>query len=167
MGLNENSHSERRTIEKAIDLHNSAIRQQLPKDGFVNLWSVLEVLCPSGINKSKIDLVLSSIVPVLQNDYFPTLFESIYCDLKDNLPISIFRDLYGSINASNIIEQTAYFCLLPEFEELRERTFKHLSAFPIIRDKIYNLYVLRNNRKALFDLSAKYRQRDSFRRKIS
>lgn len=159
MGLNENSHSERKTIEKAIDLHNSAIRQQIPKDGFVGLWSVLEILCPSGEYKSKIDMVLTNIVPVLQNDYYPKLFESIFEDLKDNLPLSMFRKIYTSITASDVIEQTAHFCFLPEHEELREASFKQLSLYPAIRNKIYNLYVLRENKKALFDLTNKYRRR--------
>lgn len=159
MGLNENINADRYTIEKAIDLHNSAIRQPIPKDGFVSLWSILEVICPYGEYKSKIDMVISNIVPVLQNDYFPTLFESIYCDLEDNLPKTLFNNLYESINAADILEKTAHFCMLPEYESTREDIFKKLSSFPVIRNKIYNLYILRDNKKALFDLSIKYRHR--------
>lgn len=146
-------------INKAIELHNSAIRQQLPKDGFANLWSALEVLCPQGDYDSKLDSILNAALPIMQNDYFMTLFESIYNDMKDNLEKADFDDLVSAITLEENMKKMAAFCLLPEYEELREDYFEKLKNMPLLRHKIFTLYVLKSNKKALFELSKNYRKR--------
>ena len=73
------------TLNKAIELHNSALQQQLPKDGFINLWSILEVFCPQGDAPTKIEPILYSILPVLQKEYFKTVLNTISSDLAENL----------------------------------------------------------------------------------
>lgn len=149
-------------LEKAITLHNSAIRQQLPKDGFINLWSILEVLCPQGNAPSKLEPIFNAILPIMQNDYFSTVFETIDTDLKDNLSEDNYETLLGAIttpNAHSTTIKVACFCLLPEYEQLREDYFKKMPNLPLMRNKIYTLYELRNNKKAFFALSQRYRKR--------
>lgn len=143
-------------LNKAIELHNSALRQQLPKDGFINLWSALEVLCPQENNTSKLDSILYAALPILQNDYFATVFESIFSDLKDNLSEQDFTNLMSRIECSGDSEKTAALCLLPEYKQLREECFALLKDMPLIRHKIYSLYIMRKNKKALFDISTRY-----------
>lgn len=143
-------------LNKAIELHNSALRQQLPKDGFINLWSALEVLCPQENQASKLDSILYAALPILQNDYFVTVFESIFHDLKDNLLEQDFINLMSKIELTDNVEKIAAFCLLPAYEQLREDYFKLLEDMPLIRHKIYSLYIMRENKKALFDLSIRY-----------
>ncbi|MCI7188726.1 hypothetical protein [Anaerotignum sp.] len=146
-------------LDKAITLHNSAIRQQLPKDGFINLWSILEVLCPQENGKSKLQPILNAILPIMQNDYFATVFETIATDLKDNLLEEDYQFLLETIPAPSIIMKIAYFCILPEYEHLREEYFEKMHNLPLLRNKIYGLYKLRNNKKDFFALSKKYRKR--------
>lgn len=149
-------------LEKAITLHNSAIRQQLPKDGFINLWSILEVLCPQGSAQNKLNPILDAILPIMQNDYFTTVFGSIATDLKDNLSENDYKTLLDAIitpDKDNRLMKAAYFCLLPEYEQLREDYFKKMPNLPLLRNKIYTMYELRNNKKDFFALSQQYRKR--------
>lgn len=147
-------------LNKAIELHNSAIRQYLPKDGFVNLWSILEVLCPQGNAQSKIEPILQAILPIMQNDYFTTIFQTIETDLEDNLSEKDYQMLLETVSGSSKLIKIASFCLLPEYENLREKYFfEIMSKLPLLRQKIYNLYKLKDNKEKFYALSEKYRQR--------
>ena len=160
LGMQDNAKREMVQFNKAIALHNSALQQQHPKDGFVNLWSILEVFCPQGEAPTKIDPILNSVLPVLQNDYFTTVFSNIDSDLKDNLSELDYDELMQKIHSAGSLSEIAGFCLLPEFEQLRDGVFKQeLKNYPLLRNKIYSLYMLRKNKNALFALSKRYRQR--------
>lgn len=156
LGLQEHRRDDMDRLNKAIELHNSALQQQLPEDGFINLWSALEVLCPQENYGSKIDSILYAALPILQNDYFTIVFESIFYDLKDNLSEQDFANLMGKIELTNDWEKIMAFCLLPEYEQLREDAFRLLKDIPMIRHKIYSLYIMRKDKKALFGLSTMY-----------
>lgn len=143
---------------RAIELHNSALRQQLPKDGFTNLWSTLEVLSPKNMD-SKLDAVLYSVLPILQNDYFTVVFSSIYEGLLENLTTHDFETLMSTVEAQTELEKVAAFCLLPEYSDLREDYFGKMTDLPLLRHKIFCLLELRDKKKKLFSLSKKYRTR--------
>lgn len=159
LGIQDHSSKSLGDLNKAIELHNSALRQQLPKDGLANLWSILEVLCPKTETESKLDIVLRSSLPVLQNDYFPTVFQSINDDLHSNVDKDDLNQLLSKIQGDDEVFKAAAFCLLPEYESLREEYFKKWSNLPLLRDKIFNIYQLRNDKSALFTLSDRYAQR--------
>ena len=159
LGVQSHHEDGAKKLDKAITLHNSAIRQQLPKDGFINLWSILEVLCPQENSSSKLQTILNSVLPILQNDYFSTVFETIDTDLKDNLSEEDYQNIINNIQVSDMLKRTAYFCLLPEYEQLREDYFRKMEKLPLLRQKIFTLYELRNNKRQFFSLSQKYRDR--------
>lgn len=159
LGIKDQKSSAGQIINKAIELHNSALRQELPKDGLINFWSILEVLCPTSNEKSKLDSIIDSTIPVLQNDFFYGKFKSIYSDLRSNLNKADFSLFLSKINEKGVINKIAAFCLLPEYENLREEQFTVWSDFPLIRHKIFTLYTLRNNKKNFFSLSTFYAQR--------
>lgn len=145
-------------LNRAIELHNSALQQQLPKDGFTNLWSALEVLSPK-IMDSKLDAVLYSVLPILQNDYFMTVFDSIHEDLSENLTTHDFNALMNTVEAPTELKKVAAFCLLPEYSGLREDYFGRMTDLPLLRHKIFCLFELSNKKTELFSLSKKYRTR--------
>ena len=160
LGMQTNAGSGMSQFNKAIALHNSAIQQQHPKDGFINLWSILEVFCPQGESPTKIDPILHAVLPVLQNDYFTTVFSRIDSDLEDNLSESDYAELMLKINNTGSLSAIAGLCLLPEYEQLRDEIFiKELKDYPLLRNKIYSLYILKEDKNAFFALSRRYRQR--------
>lgn len=146
-------------LNKAIDLHNNALRQQQPKDSLTNLWSVLEVLCPKREPESQLKTITRLIMPVLQKDYFHGVLYSIFKDLNHNLKSKDFVELFEAIGKEEPLRSVAEFCLLPQYEKLRETYFEKMSKFPLLRHKIYSLYQLRNDRTKLYELSKGYAQR--------
>ena len=145
---------------KMVDLHNAAIEQHDLNDGFLNLWSILEIVSASIPSEAKIDKVIEGVLPILQKDYFPVVFANIDQDLKDNLTTQEYEDLVDTLTANG--DTTNYisrFIFLPEYEKLREDYFKKLSKFPVIRHRIYTLWELRDSKSQIFALSHKYSQR--------
>lgn len=147
-------------LNKSIELHDQAIRQHDLNDGFVNLWSILEVICADTVGESKIEKVINGVVPILQKDYFAALHENINDDLKDNLSRNDYESLLANVLSKHPhTDPIAQFIYLPDFEELRKEYFQKLQAFPIIRAKIYRLWSIRGNAAAALGLSTKYAQR--------
>jgi len=147
-------------LQKMIDLHNEAIRQNDLNDGFLNLWSILEIASFETQGKSKIEKVVNTIIPILQRDYFITVFSDIGFALKDNLPEDLYDKLMKELGGTNEdVVATARFIFLPEYETLRDEYFDILEDYPLIRTKIYRLWSLRDNKSELFKLSSKYAER--------
>ena len=147
-------------LKRIIELHNMALKQVDLSDGFVNLWSVLEVVSKGSDKESKIEAVISSIMPVLQNDYIHTYFDSIQSDLKNALPHDSYKELISEISEEGS-ERFKLMCwtFLCDYEKSREKWFNNLSSYPNIRQKIYRMYKLRNKRTALFNLTEDYARR--------
>ena len=151
-------------LNKIVDLHNAALKQQDLNDAFVNLWSVLEVVSTDLGEESKIDSVIKGITPILQSDYYTVVFENITMDLKNNLSQEEYNRLICKIDEP-CDDTTKIACLvfLNKYEKLREEIFVSiLGQYPNIRDKIYKLYIKRNNKVALKYDAEKYRKRVSW-----
>ena len=159
LGIQDNGPDGMESLHRVLVLHNNALQQQLPKDGFVNLWSVLEVLCPQGNANSKIDPILYSILPVLQNEYYRSVFQTMYNDIDENVSEQEFRYILDMLPGESGIAKMAAFCFLPDYEQEREDFFAKLGNYPLLRHKIYTLYLLKDNRKDMFDVTKQYYQR--------
>ena len=148
------------SLNKIITLHNMALRQVDLADGFVNLWSVLEVVSKGVEKKSKIDAVVYSILPILHNDYFIKYFMTILEDLKTALPKIVFANLMNKVTQGES-EIFKLMCLifLPEYKKILDECFTELSQYPNIRQKIYKMWLLRKRRNEVFNLSERYAKR--------
>lgn len=147
-------------LQRIIMLHNMALMQSEVNDGFVNFWSIMELVSKDVKGKSKIEKVVNGILPILQNDYWHKYFGTINSDMKNALSNGDYRDLLNKIEEEGIEEyKIACLCLLERYETLREDLFLQLKAFPNIRQRIYKVYLLKNDKSRLFDLSEKYSQR--------
>lgn len=91
-GANTYSH-----VNKAINLHNMALSQLDLNDGFVNLWSILEVVSSDSKEESKIKSVVDSVLPILQNDFFFKYFISLCDDIKTALNRTDYQNLLKCI----------------------------------------------------------------------
>lgn len=147
-------------LNKIINLHNEAIDQQDLNDGFLNLWSILEVITSKINRESKIDKVIFGITPILKKDYFTVTFENIDQDLSDNLSKKDYDNLVKVTSPNGKTRNyLSRFIFSPEYEDLREEYFEKLAKFPVIRMKIYRLWELSGSKKQLLKLSREYEQR--------
>lgn len=147
-------------LQRIITLHNMALIQSEVSDGFVNFWSIMEVVTRDTKGKSKIEKVVNGVLPILQNDFWHKYFEAINKDLKNALSNGDYKGVLYKINEEGSEEyKIACLCLLEQYEASREELFSQLKAFPNIRQRIYKVYLLRKDKSKLFDLSEKYSQR--------
>jgi len=160
LGCQQKSTNTYEIIHRIIDLHNSAIGQSNLDDGFVNLWSILEIVSDETPGESKIEKVTKGVVPILKKAYMLSILSNIMCDLKDNLEEAEFEALTNSITTTeNVLCKIGYFIFLPEYEQLREDYFVKLGSFPVIRHKIFKLYQIKETKKEIKNLMDRYAQR--------
>lgn len=150
-------------LNKIIALHNMALRQRDMNDAFVNLWSVLEVVSKDTEINSKIERVIKSVLPILQNDFFNKYFVSILRDIEHSLTKGEIKQMFSGLEDEDMQQDILYelICLItqPEYEKNRDELFKKLTLYPNIRNKIYKVYKLREHKDQVFDLSVQYAQR--------
>lgn len=150
-------------VKKIVKLHNRAIANNGLENGFQNLWSILEVICVSNPNSSKIEQVKSITVPILQRDYLSTYFTDISDNLKRALGQTIFDQFVSEcIDCSNDAEKTACLILLPEHERKLDTLTDMLIAYPVLRSRILNLHDDCHNRNDLNNYVMRYAQRVSW-----
>ncbi len=151
-------------LNKIVDLHNAALKQQDLNDAFVNLWSVLEVVSTNIGEESKIDSVIKGITPILQSDYYTVVFENITVDLQNNLSKEEYAKIMLEIEETcEDVVKIACMVFLDKYERLREEIFETmLYQYPNIRNKIYKLYLKKNNIIGLKNDAEKYRKRVSW-----
>lgn len=160
LGCQQKSSATYSTIHRIIDLHNSAIGQSNLDDGFVNLWSILEIVSDETPGDSKIEKVTKGIIPILKKAYMLSVLSNILCDLRDNLDNTEFENLANSITTTDdILCKIGHFVFLPEYEQLRDEYFIKLGSYPVIRNKIYNLYQIKESKKEIKNLMDRYSQR--------
>lgn len=148
-------------LQKMIRLYNMALIQPDLSDGFVNLWSILEVASSDASLDSKIKNVVHSILPILQNDYYYKIFSSILDDLSNNLSKADMRMLFEKVKEGkdDRLHKIIAFIVLPQYEKLREEFFEKLRDFPNIRQKIYKIYITKDNKNKMIKISDTYAQR--------
>lgn len=147
-------------LRTMIELHNKALKQTDYDDAFVNLWSIMEVVSSDADDDSKIGKVIHSVLPILQNDYFEEYFRAIWDDLRKSLTEEDCKELVGGITEKgNMPCKIACFTLLDKYEKERDWLFSKLSGYPNLRQKMYRMYALRNNKKGVFKISEDYARR--------
>lgn len=148
-------------INKIVRLHNNGIIQNDLDDGFVNLWSVLEVACVNKKDKSKINAVTKKVVPILQNDFFDVYFEVICNELHTILGLDSYQDLLESIDIDNEKPacKIAALCLIEKYNDVYDDLMKQLGQYPNVRYKLEKINKLKSSRKKLIALSNSYAER--------
>lgn len=140
-------------IDKVIQTHNTALNSYDINNSFLNLWSVIEIIGVDGFggDKSKINQILTNIVPILKRNYVNRIFEELHDYLKANLDIESYNELISGINEEGTDEyKIACMVALDEYEDIRQKAYEYLSCYPLIRSRIYQLHEDVFKKKKLF-----------------
>ena len=147
-------------LEKIIKSHNRAISNNGLENGFLNLWSIMEIICVTNPEASKIEQVKSVVVPILKKSYLAILFDDILQNLKRILNESDFNDLMNSItDGDNNYEKLAYLILVPSYSSKLDSFIDCLVNYPVLRSRILNLHDNYATRNKLYNLTNRYAQR--------
>ena len=148
------------TITKLLKLHNNAISNNGQENGFLNLWSILEVICIRD-NTSKLMQVKETLIPFLQYDYLVNIFTDITENLKLVLSEQDFATLCAKVDKETEEETIKIACLilLDEYSNESEALIEKLANYPVLRFRIMDLHNNYKTKKELFNLSNRYAKR--------
>lgn len=150
-------------LEKIIKLHNRAISNNGLENGFLNLWSILEVICVSNPEKSKIEQVRSVVVPILKNDYLHELFYDINENIKKVLSQEDYNTLISDIEeVEDEYAKIACLILLPKYSLKLDDFVDCLTNYPVLRTRMLNLHDNYKKRIDIYNLTENYAQRVSW-----
>lgn len=127
------------TIDKVISLHNTALENTDLSNGFLNLWSILEVLFVSDKDRSKINEIERKLIPLLQKEYIIMLFKDINENLAENLPIEQYNEIINCIDGSDNKYKITALITLEKYNDLRKKLYNYLSNYPLLRSRIAQL----------------------------
>lgn len=147
-------------LEKILKCHNRAISNNGLENGFLNLWSIMEIICVTNPESSKIEQVKSVAIPILKAGYLSTLF----CDITNNLKKAISKDefekLLNDIPDGNVdYEKIAYLILIPTYSSKLDSFVDCLVNYPVLRSRMLNLHDNFQTRNELYNLTNRYAQR--------
>ena len=126
-------------IDRAVSIHNTAITETNIKNGFLNFWSIFEILFVSDQDDSKIIEIERKVLPILQKDYIHTLVNEIEFYISKNIPeatIIKFRKSYSLSDDKYWLKKIIF---LPEYSNARKELYDILVDLPIIRSRISQL----------------------------
>ena len=150
-------------LKKIVKLHNRAISSNGLENEFLNMWSIMEMICVSNPDGSKIEQVKSVAVPILKRDYLPVLFNDITDNLKRILEPNAYRSLIESItDGAKDYEKIACLILLPKYSEKLDIFVDCLVNYPVLRTRMLNLHDDCQTRNELNNLTDRYAQRISW-----
>ena len=138
-------------LNKIVKLHNRAIANNGLENGFLNLWSIMEMICVTDQDKSKIEQVKAIAIPVIKRDYFPSVFQDICANLKDLLDDEQYNNMLTLVSKGNSdYEKIAYLILLPEYSGKFDEFVDVLINYPVLRTRMLELH---DNNKTRNDLN--------------
>ena len=150
-------------LQKIAKLHNRAIANNGLENGFLNLWSILEVVCVKDPDTSKIEQVVRISLPILKRDYFPVMINDITENIKRVLEPAQYNELIGKIDyGEKDYEKIAALILLPDYSELLDSAVDMFITYPVLRTRMLNLHDDCKNKNDLFNLTNRYTQRISW-----
>lgn len=136
-------------IDKSVRMHNLALKSVELKNSFLNLWSILEILCINSKVDSKISEISKSVLPILQKDYIYGVFSNLNRHLKNHLDNVYYKDLKEKLPGKEEIEKISCLVILDDYKNLRKEICDKLTEYPLIRNRIFQLNEVYKNPKTM------------------
>jgi len=127
-------------LNKLINLHNRAIAGNGLENGFLNLWSIMEIVCASKEDGFKIDYCKDVAVPILTHDYLYGMFLDITKDIINVLEREKCDEFFKEIDGyEEDIEKVVAMILLPKYKDTFTRLCDELVNYPVLYLRITKL----------------------------
>lgn len=128
------------TIDRAVAMHNIAISERDLRNGFLNFWSVFEILFVSEQADSKITEIEKKVLPILKRDYLHSLIDELERNLKDNFSNAELNTIQKMMKAEDQQDWLKFALFLPEYDEVRTKLYTLLKDYPLLRSRVSQFY---------------------------
>ena len=146
-------------IDRAVVMHNTAISERNLSNGFLNLWSALEVLFVESQSKSKLNDVEAKLIPILQKDYVSEIFGQLEDYLEENMGEAYVENLKEEVIEYNDDTWLAELLILDEYEGCRTKIKNDLKEYPVLRSRISQVSSIFKTKKSALNEIERYTQR--------
>lgn len=131
-------------FSRSIELHSAALSSNAIENQFLDLWASLETILPknSESNKDRIVQISESLVPFLQLNYITKQLEELSKDFSF-WNKEFYEQVIGEIPNSdsyNDLEKIGALVSLDSCLPLREKFYKELDVFPLLKYRLYSLH---------------------------
>jgi hypothetical protein len=124
------------SIDRAIKMHNVAIAEKDLRNGFLNLWSVFEILFVSDQIESKSVEIEKKVLSILQRDYLHYLVGDLEDNLRKNLGKSKISELINKVDGEEKDEWLCHLLFLPQHGPVRTEVYGWLKDYPLLRSRM-------------------------------
>ncbi len=125
-------------FNRAIELHCNCLHNLSSENQIVNLWTLLETIVPPNHNKSKVQNVSDSIIPIISRNYFRKSILTLYRDCLNWDEDKTGKILEGLVDSDcTDLKRFAIFLMDPTLENARKQYYCDLGDFELLRNRIY------------------------------
>lgn len=149
-------------IDRAVNMHNVAIAEKDLRNGFLNLWSVFEILFVSDQSESKSAEIERKVLPILQRDYLHYLIGELEKNLRQNLPKSKIDEIIRKVDAEGKEDWLCRLLFLPQCVAVRTEVYDDLKDLTLIRSRISQISNDFSDMKNILTDIERFRQRISW-----
>ncbi|MBO0613792.1 hypothetical protein [Thiothrix fructosivorans] len=128
-------------FNRVADLHGVCISNNIVENQLVNLWTSIETLVPSRVNTTKINSIVSFIMPFVVINYIRRIIERLVSDLfgwNKWAYKKILRKV-GSEKGDNIYQKTLSLLVLDKDDDLIKELYAELKDFHLLRYRFFSL----------------------------
>lgn len=148
-------------LNRIIKTHNLSLSSTDMGNGFLNLWSILEMIGVSHRDDSKIKEIMNAAIPILMKGYIANVFEELHDYLKANMDSHTYLSMMSYVSEVGDEEyKIACLVMLSKYADARKKLYSHLVQYPLIRSRISQLYTdFFSDKKKLITEYDRYEQR--------
>ncbi|MHC1690193.1 MAG: hypothetical protein AB9833_05110 [Bacteroidales bacterium] len=124
-------------FNRSIDFHGTAIDNKYPENQLLQNWIALETLIVENNDDSKINQLISALVPILNFEYIKKIFVELSADierLKNRKVLEIINEVDEGVE---LYEKLAALTTIKKYLPLAQRLFGECSDFPLLNYRIF------------------------------
>jgi len=124
-------------FNRAIDLHGTAIDNKYPENQLLQNWIALETLIVENKSSSKIDQLISALVPILNYEYIKRIFIELAIDIERLNKIEILNIINEVDVGESIYEKLAALTTVNKYLPQAKKIFAECTDFPLLNYRIF------------------------------
>ena len=135
------SGGDRERFFRVVDFHSKGVNSDATEGQIINIWISLETITPPNAKISKIDNVVTGVIPFIGLNYYRRIFDQLAFDLIRWNRFRLTR-LLKEIKvdeSAGIVDKVAMLVVLSDFDEIRRSLYKDLKDFELLRYRVFRL----------------------------
>ncbi|MPM04775.1 hypothetical protein SDC9_51055 [bioreactor metagenome] len=124
-------------FNRSVDFHGTSIDNNYPENQLLQNWIALETLIVDNKDDSKINQLISSLIPILNFEYIKDIFVALVTDIE-RLRRKEVLDIINEVDiGTELHEKLAALVTIKRFLPLAQKLFEACDDFPLLNYRIF------------------------------